>query len=264
MNYARNTRAVTTAQIAVIVIILVVVGSIAAVSLSSPPQAAATQPITVFIEETEITANYSEPITLGWGSVVAGNTYTKNFTVKSNANQALTLKLYTTEPAGTALSWSKNGTQILAGAVVKSTLVYTLSESAMTGTCTWRLTAVNGTTVEPTPTPTTTPTPTASPEPTPTPTPIPLSLEFTIDGDVGVKNMTVTVNDAQAFTILPDALPKTYSFNSGDEFAFKANLKAGYTWNGWEPGDGGLPIMTNPYLTTKTGNFTLTAQTLPP
>jgi hypothetical protein len=246
-----NKNGLAPAVSAIIVIVIVVVASvIAAYALGggmAPP--ASGQAVTVYIDGVKQGGNYSEAQALTWGSVAAGMTYTKNFTVVNNDVQPLTLKLYTAEPTGATQSWAKNLTTVAASDKAESSLVLSLAETVSSGKYTWRLLAVNGTAP--------TPTPTASVNPTPTPTPTPNTLQFTITQADGVKNITITYNSETPFVILGSQLPKTYLFTTGDKIKFNIALEADYIWNGWDFNDGTHINMNNPVIVTKTGNFTL-------
>lgn len=245
----------TQSTIIIVVVIAIVVAAGVIIGMGSTPPAA-DNAVAVYIDGTKQSGNYSEAQTLDWGTVAAGNTYTKNFTVVNNAEQSLMLKLYTAEPTGTSQAWAKNLTTIAPTDKAEATLVLTLSENPTSGKYTWRLLAVNGT--SPTPTPTT------SASPTPSPTPTPNALQFTIEADLGCKNITVTKNSEDPFFILGGQLPKTYLFTNGDKFKFQIALESDYIWNGWDFNDGTTNNMNNPVTVTKTGNYTITARIIAP
>ena len=248
----------------VILLIVVVAVSIGgAFMLGGGAPAVAEQPVTVYIDKVKQEGNYTVASKLDWGTISAGNTYTKNFTVVNNQQQSLTLKLYATAPSTATVTWAKNGTTVPSGDKAEATLVLSLSDTYTTGSFTWRLLAVNGTST-PTPTPTAT-----GATPTPKPTPVPNNLQFTIDGDSGVKNITITRNSQTPFVIIMDDLPQTYLYTAGDTLKFQVAIQPDFMFNGWQFGDGSLPENTNPLIITdKTvphntnGNFTLTANTV--
>jgi len=252
-----NNKAITSLQALALIAVIVIVIVIAAVVVgSSPATTTPEQPVTVYLDSVDQAVNFTEPQTLNWGAVQAGNTYTKNLTVISKTDQVLTLKLYTTEPAGTQQTWAKNNTALAPSGITQATLVLILSDTAETGAYTWRLLAVNGT-VQPTPSPEAT----STPAPTPTPTPEPNTLQYTIACDAGIKNVTITVNSKTPFTILADSLPKTILFTVGDKIKFQAALEDDYTWLYWEFADGTSPSAENPLTVTRAGNFTIMATT---
>ena len=232
--------------IAVVVIAAIIVG----MSITAPPEAE--NPATVYIEGVKQAGNYTTPRSIEWQGVSPGNTYTKNFTVKSNSKQALLMKLYTTAPEGSAMSWAKNMTMLLAGQTVDSTLVLTVGEFPSAGQYTWMLLAVNGTAPTPTPAPTASPSPTATPEPA--------VLECTVQAESGCLNITVTNDAGQQITKQASDLPFTFLFKQGDTLEFTSNAKDGYEFNAWTLSDTTWYDDPDLILTNRQGNFTITAE----
>ncbi len=258
----KNTKALSTAVMAGIIITIVVVCVIAAAIIggaSTPPPAEAGNPVTVYIEGVEQEGNYTTARTIDWGAVSPGNTYTKNFTVINNQDQALLLKLYTTEPEGATQSWARNNTLISALSALQSTLVLTLDDFASSGQYTWKLLAVNGTAA-----PTPTPSPTASPKPTPTPAPE--TLECTVESQSGLFNLTITNNQGQKITRDSTDLPYTFIFKQGDTLTFEANALENSVFDAFTitnaDNAGLLPFYSDNPVTLKNiqGNFTITAE----
>jgi len=249
MNLKMNRKAVTSLQ--AVLLIIVIIGVIAAVafSLGSAPTSVNSD-ITVYIDTAKQSGNISEPQTLTWSNVQAGNTYTKNFTVTNTGSAVYNLLLLTTEPAGTTQTWPCNNTQISPSTYSEGTLTLTLSATPQAGSYTWMLLATNSTT-------------TITPTPNPSATPIPNSLGFTIQASTGVQNITITRNSQPSFTLLPTDLPKTYTFTPGDNLKFLCGIDQYFTWNGWEFNDGSMPHMNNPIiLVNASGNFTIKATTI--
>ncbi len=221
---------------------------------SPAQQPTTTRPVTVYIEGVQQQGNYTTHRNIDWGTVQPGNTYTKNFTVKSNSNQMLLLRMYTEQPEGYTQSWAKNGTILSAGATMGSTLVLTLADFASTGTCTWALFASNSTMITPSPSPT------GTPSTSPTPTPAPLVLECTVDAEPGAENITVTNDSGQKITKQATDLPFTFIFTQGDTLMFHANAREGYEFNAWVLSDTTWYDDAELILTNRRANFTITAE----
>lgn len=242
----------------IIIAILVIAAVVVGISMSGSAPAVGEQPVTVYINGEKQTGNYTQKQVLIWESAAEGWSYQKNFTVVNNLEQALTIQLLTTSPSGTNLTWTYNNTAIEPEGFAGANLAV---DSYKSGTYTWRLLAFNGSSAMPTPTPSATPG--ASPSPTPTPN----ALNFTVDAELGVKNITITVNNKTPVTEIFNNLPVTYTFTSGDTLKFEVSLDEGYLLKGWQFEDLGVPINENPLtLTDKTvsthttlKNFTITA-----
>jgi hypothetical protein len=241
-----NKKALTTVQAVLLIGIIIVVVVVAAFALGGSPTASGND-INVYIDSVRQDVNYTTPNELMWGSVQAGNTYTRNFTVENLGTQNLTLMLLTTEPAGTSQSWMYNNSLLPPNTYAAASLVLTLSTSPAGGVYTWRLLATNSTNPQATPTPA--PSQTTTPDET---------YQFTINADTGAANINVTIN-TNKLTLMPNALPKTIIYHSGDTLSFKAVALDGYIFNYWEiPGE--TPSNSNPYfLASPHGNFTITA-----
>lgn len=245
-----NNKAITKMAAILLVFVLVIVVGVA-VAIGSNVQPPQSNPVNVIINDEAFTGNISVSNQLDWGAVSAGNSYTKNFTVVNPSNlQAYNLILLTSEPTGTTQAWSLNNTQLPAMSTASATLTLTLSTTPSLGTYSWKLLATNSTA------------PTATPTPNPSATPEPNTLSFTVDGDDGVNSITIQVNNAAPFTVTSSQLPKTYSYTTGTNLKFTADLNLDYEFNGWQYDDGSLPIttltLTRP---ASSGNFTVTATT---
>ena len=185
---------------------------------------------------------------------IAGNVYTKNFTVTNIGNQNLTLMLLTTEPLGTTQTWAYNNSLLAPNTYAQGSLTLTLSTSPSTGAYTWRLLATNNTAAQPTPTPTQT---------AETPTEKQFTLKLDPNYGMGIKNITVQIN-TDKFTIMPIDFDlgntPTYSFMSGDTLSFKANAQDGYIFDSWMLNET-IPKSSNPLIMqNQQENVTLTAR----
>ena len=240
-----NNKALTTVQGILIIIVLVIAVIAAAFALSGAPTETAPSDITVFIDTVQQNVNLTQPQTLDWGAVVAGNTYTRNFTVTNTGTQGLNLLLLTTEPYGATQTWLYNNTKLEPNTYASGSLVLNLAPNANGGIYTWRLLATNNTIIQPTPTPV------ATPEPNET-------YQFTINTGTGAANINVTIN-TNKITLLPASLPYTIIYHQGDAVTFRTEAITGYSFNFWEiPGD--TPTNANPFtLQNPHGNFTITA-----
>jgi hypothetical protein len=250
MNLNMNKKAISTPLVLIIIVIIAVAVVAVAFSLGSGPSTSNSD-VTVYIDSVVQTGNYSEPQSLVWGTIAAGNTYTKNFTVANTGNTAYNLMLLTGEPAGTTQSWAFNNTVLAPLTPSQGTLTLTLSTVPSAGAYTWRLLATNSSIPEVTPTPN----PSASPTPN--------GLSYTINAQTGTQNLTITVNTKPPFTLLFNELPQTYTFTAGDNLKFEVGTDQYFLFNGWQFSDGTMPNMNNPLIMTNIqGNFSLTAKAI--
>jgi hypothetical protein len=79
-----NNKAVSTPLVLIILAVIVIAVLAAAFSMGTAPSSNVSD-VTVYIDTIEQTGNYTEPQTLTWANSQAGNTYTKNFTLLSDA-----------------------------------------------------------------------------------------------------------------------------------------------------------------------------------
>ena len=214
----------------VLVIILVIAGIIAAIAVFGAPATTQSGPVTVYIDNTIIAGNYSEPQTLTWTDAQTDWSYSKNFTVENNINQNLTVTLLTASPAGATLSWTGNNTILAESSIITAPLTVNHYQP---GVYTWILATTNSTITEP---------PIEEPEENET-TPPPQTLNFTIHSAEGMQNVTFTIASGTPITIQPETLPQTFSFTSGSSLTFRTAPTLDYTFNYWQ-----LPF--EPYYTS--------------
>ena len=213
----RNNKALSTLgwALAIIVIIGVVVGIVVALSGTAPAESTTA---TVYLDNIVQAVNYSQPQPLTWEGAQQGWSYTQNLTVQSLSTQNLTMQLYTTEPAGTHLSWAGNNTQLAPNSVATAPLIL---GSYMPGTYTWQLTLSNSTFLN-------------MPPPTED---TPIYITFQIDAANGVENITVTTATEQKL-LTTDTLPKNMTCQTGTNVKLEINIAEGYLFNGWDFADG--------------------------
>jgi len=226
----------------VVIVIAVIVIAGVAFSLGSNPAAPQTG-VTVYIDSTAQTADYTQTNAYDWGQITSGYTYTRNFTVANTGTQTYTITLLTTEPPGTASTWEYNNTQLPPNTYKSAALTYQYTPTTA-GSYTWQLLASNNTI-------------TATPTPDPSATPTPNSISFTINADSNVESIAISVNNRAPYTI--DSFPTSYTCTPGDDIKFTPTFATDYVLNGWEFTDGSIPVTTALLsLSNISGNFTVT------
>lgn len=247
-----NNKALSSTLAVIIVVVILLVAVVGIISLGSTPEAVNSD-IKVYIDTVEQTVNITDAQTLDWGSITAGNTYTKNFTVANYGTSPYSIILLTTEPAGSSQTWSTyNNTILPAGNYAAGTLTLALSLSPSSGSYTWRLIASNSTL------------PTATPTVNPSATPTPNTIEVTVGADEYFESIAISKNNAAPYIVTD--YPFTFTCTDGDDLKFTPTFTEGYTLNGWALNDGSLPVTTATLtIVNVSGNFTVmaTSKTVP-
>lgn len=100
------------------------------------PQVATVQTLTL---ETYVdTTLWTNGTQISWGDVKAGQTYTKNLTVKNTGDLTCNVTFRTENlPTGLTETWTANGAILTKGAEVTGNLTLTVASDATTGTHNW-------------------------------------------------------------------------------------------------------------------------------
>lgn len=247
----KNNKAISPLLALIVIIVIIVVAVAVAFALGSAPAVAASD-VTVYIDSVKQDVNYTQPQTLNWGNVVAGNVYTKNFTVTNTGTQNLTLMLLTTEPLGTTQTWAYNNSLLPPSTMASGSLTLTLSTNPSPGTYTWRLLATNNTaTAQPTPTPSATATPTPN-------------YMLTLDlSDTGLYRVNVTIG-TNKITLQPSDEPQTFSFKSGLTIMVETETVDGYAFNTYRIDDGTFNSNNPASWPNQKADLTITPTTITP
>lgn len=250
-----NNKALSTIAWVLIVIIIVIV--IVAVAISaSQPATSSQNDVTVYLDTVKQNMNITQPQTLNWGNIAAGNVYTKNLTVTNTGSQNLTLMLLTTEPLGTSQTWAYNNTILPPLSYASGSLTLTLSITPSSGQYTWRLLATNNTAIID-------PTATATPTPTSTSTPTP-NYMLTLDlADTGLTHVNVTIG-TNKITLSPSDELQTFSFKSGSTITVETAVTDGYAWNAYLVDDGTFNSNNPATWTNQKTDITITPKTRTP
>lgn len=248
-----NNKALSTIAWIFIVIIIVIVIVAVAISASQPATSSQTD-VTVYLDTVKQNMNITQPQTLNWGNIAAGNVYTKNLTVTNTGSQNLTLMLLTTEPLGTSQTWAYNNTILPPLSYASGSLTLTLSITPSSGQYTWRLLATNNTAIID---------PTATPTPTSTSTPTP-NYMLTLDlADTGLTHVNVTIG-TNKITLSPSDELQTFSFKSGSTITVETAVTDGYAWNAYLVDDGTFNSNNPATWTNQKTDITITPKTRTP
>jgi hypothetical protein len=250
----KNNKALSTIAWALIIIVILVV--IVAVAIASSQPAAVQNDVTVYLDTVKQNVNITQPQTLNWGNIAAGNVYTKNLTVTNTGSQNLTLMLLTTEPLGTSQTWAYNNTILPPLSYASGSLTLTLSITPSSGQYTWRLLATNNTMIID---PTVTPTPTSTSTSTPTP-----NYMLTLDlSDIGLTRVNVTIG-TNKITLTPSDDLQTFSFKSGSTITVETAVSDGYAFNTYLIDDGTFNSNNPATWTNQKTDITITPTTITP